>query len=152
MRLAITIEGDQNSGKSSTIKGMINIYGNKSISIMRKGWQRLYLNKDFRYLKLDVYCVPASPSETDFPLQERFSELIPEVLIVALQPNGHLYEDSCDFLKSYGYTVLSYQVPDKQAGKEWERFDTTSKETKLAQRADTLIKDIRKFIRHNRLV
>lgn len=146
MRLAIVIEGNQNSGKTSTIRELVNIYGNKSVSQMRRGWQRLYINRIFQYLKLNIYCVPASPSETGKPLIKRFPVWIPEVLIVAVQPNGQHYSSSYSFLNTNGYQILSYRINNSKGSGDWDRFDKTTQSIKLQNRADQIITDIRQFI------
>lgn len=152
MKLAIVIEGNQNSGKTSTIKELVNIYGNKSVSQMKRGWQRLFLNKIFEYLKLDVYCVPASPSETGIELKKRFPNWMPEVLIVAVQPNGQYYSSSYNFLNTNSYHILSYKISNVKGTKDWDRFDNITKSTKLGNRANEIIMDIRKFINTNGLI
>ncbi len=152
MKLAIVIEGHQNSGKTSTIRELINTYGNKSISQMKRGWQRLFLNQTFEYLKLDIYCVPASPSETGIELIKRFPKWKPEVLIVAVQPNGQHYSSSNTFLNNNNYTVLRYSLTNNSGNLDWDRFNQTNKSIKLRNRADEIILDIRNFIKTNNLI
>ncbi|MHC9087455.1 hypothetical protein ACXIHB_01960 [Tenacibaculum sp. IMCC1] len=152
MKLAIVIEGHQNSGKTSTIKELINSYGNKSISQMKRGWQKLFLNSIFKYLKLDIYCVPASPSETNIELIKRFPNWVPEVLIVAVQPNGQHYSSSMSFLTNNNYQILKYSLTNNNGNLDWDRFDSSTKQNKLSNRADEIIFDIRSFINNNNLI
>lgn len=110
MKLAIVIEGVPNSGKTSTIRELINSYGNRTLRVMRRGWNRIFLNRNFTYLKLDFYCVPASPSETNIELNQRFADWRPDVLIVALQINGQHYLSSQNFLNNNNYNILRYSI------------------------------------------
>lgn len=153
MKLAIVIEGDQNSGKTSTIKHLINTYGNKSISQLKRGWQQVYLNSSFQYLKLDFYCVPASPSETGFELHKRFNNnWIPEIIVVALQPSGKHYSNSNNFLSSNNYSILTYRINNSEGNSDWDRFDENSMNNKLTNRSNQIVKDIRQFINSNSLI
>lgn len=146
MKLAIVVEGLPNSGKTSTIRELVNSYGNKTLSVMRKGWNRIYLNRNFEYLKLDFYCVPASPSETNIELSQRFPDWHPDVLIVALQINGQHYISSQTFLNVNNYNILTYSITNQEGNRTWERFDDTNKVDKLRERADEIVEDIKKFI------
>ena len=153
MRLAIVIEGSQNSGKTSTIKNLVNCYGNKNISQMKRGWQRIFLNNSFQYLKLNFYCVPASPSETGIELKKRFNNIwIPEVIIVALQPNGKHYSSSNVFLTNNNYSILRYRINNSNGNSDWDRFNNNTKVRKLNNRANQIIGDIRQFINNNNLI
>ncbi len=155
MRLAIVIEGKPNSGKTSTIKELVNVNKDKdqSITRIRQGWQRLVLNKNFQYLKLDAYCVPSSPSETGIELQKRFQEGVPDVLIVAIQtPEGQYHLSSLKFLSSNNYTILRYEIKNDEGSSDWNRFDNSTKSTKLSKRAKKIINDIKEFIKDNRLI
>lgn len=152
MKLAIVIEGVPNSGKTSTIKTLINSYGNKTLSRMKRGWNRIFLNRNFEYLKLDFYCVPASPSETNIKLSQRFPNWQPEVLIVALQVNGQHYSSSQAFLNNHNYNVLRYSMINQSGSQIWERFNQTNRIQKLDNRVDEIVKDIRQFITSNQII
>ena len=89
MKLAILILGVQNSGKTSTIKHLINTHSTKTLSIMRAGWNIIYFNSSFMSLRLNFFCVPASPTETNKKLSFRFTTPLPTVLIVAEQSGGY---------------------------------------------------------------
>lgn len=90
MRLAILILGKQNSGKRSTIKALIRQQTEKPIRQLKSGRQRLFLNKQFQSLNLDVYCISALPSEKNKKLKDRFAHWKPETLIVAEQPMNNI--------------------------------------------------------------
>lgn len=152
MKLAILIQGEQNSGKTSTIRELINLQSDKSVSNMRRGWQRIFLNKQFKYLKLDVYCVPASPSETNIKLGDRFPKWMPEVLIVAEQPSGKHYSDTINFLNNNNYNVLNFAISNTNGNSDWERFTNSDRTIKLGNRTNHIVSEIRQFIAINNLI
>src|SRR5262245_17929263 len=141
MKLAVLIVGEQNSGKTSTIKYLINTYDHKSLSIMKAGWQSIFLNSIFKSLKLNFFCVPASPTETGIDLSERFKDWgwIPEVIIVAEQLNGSKYSNTIDFLKVNNYHVIRFDIDNKGGVQDWQRFDKTNEVLKLKNRANQII-------------
>lgn len=64
MKLAIIIEGVQNSGKTSTILHFVNQYRSKQVIKMRSGWKNLFLNQSFQSLEIKTYIISSSPSES----------------------------------------------------------------------------------------
>lgn len=152
MKIVILIEGEQNSGKTSTIKEIINNHSKNTISVMRRGWQRIWLNSQFPYLNMDVYCVPASPSETNIKLTDRFAQWMPDVLILAEQRNGQHYSNTYSFLTRNNYIILRYQLTNSYGKGDWERFDNSNKSIKLNNRANAIINDLRLTIRNNNLI
>ena len=154
MRIAIVIWGVQNSGKSSSFKGIIHNYSNKQISQMKRGWQKLFLNSIFTYLNIDSYFFPSSPTETGLNLEDHFNiwGWIPDVIFVAEQINGRNAPHTTSFLNNNGYQVMSYTLSNINGQGVWDRFDTTNEQTKLKARADEIINDIRAYIRANRIV
>lgn len=152
MKLAIVIEGAQNSGKTSTIKGLVNLFTDKRLKQMKRGWQHIFLNPIFKSLRLICYCIPASPSETGIKIGKLLNGLCPEVLIVAEQPSGVNYVDTLAYLKTNGYLVKSFSISNKVGLLDWERFDSTSKKTKLNNRANEVVQEIRDFIKSRGIV
>ena len=152
MRLAILIIGVQNSGKTTTIKHLVNSHSDKSLSVMRAGWQSIFLNSTFKYLKLNFFCVPASPTETKTKLSKRFPNFLPEVLIVAEQLNGANYSSTLNFLNTNNFTVIAYNLSNTIGKSDWDKFDNTSKSIKLINRTNQIISDIKQFLRINNIV
>jgi hypothetical protein len=154
MKLAIVIEGDQNSGKTSTIRELISLYTDRSLIQMRVGWQSIYLNPIFKYLRLTCYCVPSSPSESNTKIGDRLNKLgvTPEVLIIAEQPNGKNYSDTYNFLNTNNYTIHTYTIINQNGISDWGRFDSNSKSSKLKNRADEIIDNIKNFTKQNNIV
>ncbi|MGV3459065.1 MAG: hypothetical protein ACO1N9_01295 [Flavobacterium sp.] len=104
MRLAILIVGDQNSGKTSTIKHIVELFNGRILKIARAGWKSIFLNSLLGSLKLIFYCIPASPTETKIKLSARFATWtsLPEVLVIAEQTSGTNYTDTINFLAING--------------------------------------------------
>lgn len=152
MRLAILIIGQQDSGKTTTIKHLVNSYSDKSLKVMRAGWQYIFLNSIFKYLQLNFFCVPASPTETKIKLSDRFSESIPEVLIVAEQLNGFNYQNTINFLNANRYNIITYNLSNVNGTSDWDRFDAKNKTIKLDNRVNQIISDIKLFIRANGII
>lgn len=154
MRLAIIIEGTQNSGKTSTIKELIKLFGFKSLKQMKAGWQQIFLNSIFKSLRIVFYGIPASPSETDIPLSTRFKswQHLPEVLILAEQIGGQHHANTMAFLAANHYNVQIFTISNSNGINHWERFDNTTKSIKLSKRADEIIDFIKKFIKANSII
>ena len=154
MRLAILIVGEQNSGKTSTIKHLINTYGFKTLSVMRAGWNQIFLNSVFKSLRLHFYCIPASPTETGIDLSERFSSWhnLPEVLVVAEQLHGSKLSSTLSFLAANGYHVERFDINNVKGVSNWERYDLTTEKMKLDNRANDIIQQIKSFIISRRII
>lgn len=154
MKLAIIIVGVQNSGKTSTIRHLINKYCDKSLSVMRAGWQYPFLNSSFKSLRLNVYCIPASPTETNIELKDRFKDwdYIPQVLIVAEQSVPSKYPSTISYLTGNGYTIMQYDILNSIGTMDWERFNSKDEIIKLDNRANQIINDIKTFIKTNGII
>lgn len=149
MRLAILIVGLQNSGKTSTIRHLISLYNGRSLKIMKAGWKDIFLNSIFKSLRLDFYCIPASPSETKVELSTRFAKWawLPETLIVAEQAGGIHYASTINFLNSNGYHILRYDILNSNGPADWERFNKGNMAGKLDNRANQIVSDIKQFLK-----
>lgn len=154
MRLAILIVGDQNSGKTSTVKHLIAQYNGKILKIARASWKSIFLNSILGSLKLIFYCIPASPTETKIKLSTRFSTWtsLPEVLVIAEQTSGTNYPDTISYLAANGYHVLRYDLLNTNGSANWERFNMSNMNTKLDNRANEIVSDIKSFIRSNGII
>lgn len=152
MKLAILIEGEQNSGKTTTIRALVNKYSGRKLVQMKRGWQHLFLNPKFTSLRQICYCLPSSPSERGVKIGEFLKGLNPEVLIVAEQPSGVNYADTYSYLKSKGYSIVTFKITNKLGSGLWERFDSVSKKSKLNGRADEMIDAIKTFITSSHII
>ncbi|KRB56936.1 MULTISPECIES: hypothetical protein [Flavobacterium] len=154
MRLAIIIEGTQNSGKTSTIKELIKLFGFKNLKQMKAGWQQIFLNPIFKSLRIVFYCIPASPSETDIPLSKRFEEWqhLPEMLILAEQVGGQHHGSTMAFLNANHYHIKVFSINNSNGVNHWERFDNLTKNVKLSKRAYDITDFIKSFLKTNSIV
>jgi hypothetical protein len=154
MRLAILIVGEQNSGKTSTIKHLIELYNGRILKNARASWKSIFLNSLLGSLKLIFYCIPASPTETKIKLSARFATwtFLPEVLVIAEQSGGTNYPDTINFLALNGYNVLRYDILKTSGPADWERFNSGNVKTKLDNRANEIVDDIKNFIKSNGII
>ncbi|MDN3674107.1 hypothetical protein QWY99_13680 [Flavobacterium branchiarum] len=154
MRLAIIIEGTQNSGKTSTIKELIKLFGFKNLKQMKAGWQQIFLNPIFKSLRISFYCIPASPTETDIPLSKRFEEweYLPEMIILAEQTSGRHHASTIAFLTANHYNIKVFPINNSIGVNHWERFDNSTKNSKLSKRVDDITDFIKSFIKTNSIV
>jgi len=152
MKLAIVIEGEQNSGKTSTIRAMINLFTGRKLVQMKRGWQQIFLNPTFKSLKLNCYCIPASPSETGIKIGDRLKGFTPRILIVAEQPSGQYFSDTYNFLNANGYSIETFSIHNTIGRSTWERFDVSSQSAKMKARADEILNSIKLFLKTNSIV
>jgi hypothetical protein len=152
MRLAILIVGIQNSGKTSTIRHLISLYNGRALKVMRASWKDVFLNPLFKSLRLNFYCIPASPTETNFKLSLRCASWFPEVLIVAEQAGGANYADTINFLATNHYHVLRYDILNTNGASDWERFNASNMTSKLDNRANEIVNDIKKFLKTSGII
>ena len=152
MRLAILIVGLQNSGKTSTIKHLISAYNGRTLKIMKAGWKDIFLNPLLKSVRLNFYCIPASPTETKIKLSVRCATWFPEVLIIAEQTGGANYADTISFLTTNHYHVHRYDILATGGPADWERFNVGNMTVKLDNRANQIVADIKNFLKTNGIV
>lgn len=152
MKLAIVIEGSQNSGKTTTIKHFIGKQTDRKLRFMKKGFQAIFLDKNFKALKLHLYCLPASPSETGKTIGELLPTRRPSAIIVAEQPGGKQYTNAFKFLEENDYTNLKYSISEDKNNYPWSKFDNADKGEKLQTRTQQILFDIKDFIRTNNII
>jgi hypothetical protein len=152
MKLAIVIEGNQNSGKTSTIKHLISQQRGWAVRNMKQGFQAIFLDKQFKSLKLHLYCLPASPSETGKTIGELLPTRRPSAIIVAEQPGGKQYTNTFKFLEENDYTILKYSISEDKNNNPWSKFDNADKGEKLQTRTQQILFDIKDFMRTNNIM
>lgn len=154
MKLAIIIEGVQNSGKTSTILHFVNQHQSRTLTVMRSGLKSLYLNPSFQALRVEPYIISSSPSESDTPLSKRFSGLavLPELIIIAEQTGGRHQANTITFLTTNGYSIVTFPITNVIGSLDWQRFDTSNKAIKLTNRANEIMDSIKSFIKINSII
>lgn len=146
MKLAIVIEGNQNSGKTTTIKHLISQQRGWAVRNMKKGFQTIFLDKNFKALKLHLYCLPASPSETGKTIGELLPNRRPSAIMIAEQPGGKQYANTFKFLEETDYTILKYSISEDKNNYPWSKFDNADKDEKLEKRVNQIIDDIKDLL------
>jgi len=147
-RIAIVILGLPNSGKSSTFKHIVLKYGGKKLQRIKRGWQSL---KKINSSILRVYFVPASPTETNIKLEDRFKDWkeLPEILFVAEQTDGHNRQSTFDFLDKHEYKILKFELSNQNGDGIWDRFkkNTEEEENKLNDRTREIVSKLKEEIK-----
>lgn len=149
MKLAVLIIGLQNSGKTTTLREIVKIHTGKEQKQMKAGWRILSLFPEFHDLTIHSYFIPASPSETNLKISDRFEKLNPEILFVAEQINGQNYSDTMAFLTINNYTILRYDLINREGDNIWERFNEFNKSQRLYDRTNLIMNDIHYQIKIN---
>ena len=148
-KLAIILLGKQNSGKTSTIKYFDKKYDeyNRNKKYCKKGWRHLQLFKEeLGALFSLIYFIPASPSETNFPLKDRLKEFKPELLLVAEQENGKEYENTIQFLDDNNYEIEVFNLQRIKSANIWNEWTKETMEGILDNRATTIRNTFKSFI------
>lgn len=148
MKLAIVIEGEQNSGKTSTIKFLLNYQ-------QARLWMKYHilLSNKFSCLNVFVEAISSSPTERNEPLSITIGSNTPDFLIIAEQKGGALSNNTYAFLKSNSYDVITFKLTNIVGSDIWDRWTSPSDETpRLQARKDEIIKTIINFIKVNNLI
>lgn len=152
MRLAILIVGVQNGGKTTTIKHLISAYNGRTLKVMRAGWKNIFLNPLLKSMRLNFFCVPASPTETKVKLSTRFVTNPPDILVVAEQIGGANFPDTINFLAIHGYHVLRYDILTTSGITVWERSTAANRIAKLDNRVNQIVGDIKLFLKTSGII
>jgi len=154
MNLAVVIVGAQNSGKTSTIRYLINKYSDSNLANFKAAFKFLFLNSSFKSIKITAFCIPSSPSESNRPLATRFQNWnpFPQILILPEQPGGQHYLNTINFLQNNNYKILYFHLSNQIGINHWDRFDSSSQIHILDLRADEIIAEIRTFINVQNLI
>ncbi|MCT4588805.1 MAG: hypothetical protein N4A71_13330 [Carboxylicivirga sp.] len=148
MKIAIVILGEQNSGKTETLRKFVKTYSDRRQKQMRAGWRELSIYKEHLWeLKLHAYFVPASPSETDYKLKDRIKDMgyTPEILFLAEQTDGHNRESTFEFLNKKEYEIIQFELSNEKGDGTWDRFNKSTESKKLNSRTQEInskLKDV----------
>lgn len=151
-RLAIIILGEQNSGKTSTLRSYSDYY-HKEVSTLKKGFRYGVSPFKPKYwgIKVFTYILPSSPTESGIPLiaskgpQNWFADLV----LMAEQLNGSEYSNSIHYLMTHQYHIKEFVVSNHVGDGVWDRWDVGDNfrmNAKLLQRREEIGDYIRNFI------
>ncbi len=147
-KIAILIVGNQNSGKTTTIKYFDKTYdeNEKLKRYCKKGWRYLELFKGKLHAVLSlVYFIPASPSETQKPLKTYLKKMRPELLLVAEQKYGKEYNNTVTFLNENNYKIVEFHTKD-ETNQIWKKWNNKNFENLMEKRAVEIGNAFREFI------
>lgn len=151
-RLAIVIIGEQNSGKTSTLREYSDYY-HKPVNTLKKGFRYgvTPFKPKFWSVKIFTYILPSSPTESGIPLKDTIDphDWYPDLLLMAEQTNGVQYSKSIHYLMGNEYHVKQFNISKNIGNEVWDRWndgDVSMMKAKLLQRREEIAEYIRKFI------
>ncbi|SEA76733.1 P-loop NTPase family protein [Pedobacter hartonius] len=150
--LAIIILGDQNVGKTTTIRRFLDIYHtHKKVTVLKKG-MRYGLSPftpNFDMVKIDAYILPSSPTESGIALSDSIKVIgwNPHLILMAEQDRGKEYANSINFLRNENYHIKEFHVKNIEELQIWSRWKYSAEmNTKLHYRVEEIAEYIRGFI------
>jgi len=153
-KFAVLIVGNQNSGKTATIKNFQKLHedNNREILQCRFGWRRINLF----FGKLDalsclIYFIPSSPTEKNISLENLLKKImpmdsLPELFLIAEQLDGKEYNSTKDFLEKMGYEIKELGINSDKTGGIWEFCSEIDKDKILTERATEIGNAFRNYI------
>lgn len=151
-KLAILIIGEQNSGKTTTLRSYSDYY-HKPVSTLKKGfrWDIAPFRPKFEAVKMWAYLLPSSPTESNIPLADTVDpiEWYPDLILMPEQLNGNEYSNSIHYLMANEYEVKEYNISNYIGDGIWDRWKDGDKfrmEAKLLQRREEIADYIRSYL------
>lgn len=151
-RLAIVIIGEQNSGKTTTIRKFSDFY-HKPVSTLKKGFRYDISPFKPKYwgIKIFTYILASSPTESNLSLEDTIEPLewYPDLLIIPEQKNGKEYSKTIHYLMKNEYEIKQFIISDLVSDGVWDRWDSGDKlreDAKLLHRREEIAEYIRKYL------
>ena len=152
-RLAIILVGEQNSGKTSTIRQFNDFYSQKSVTTLKKGFRYNIspFKPKYMAIKIAAYILASSPTESNIPLKDSIDPIgwLPDFIIMPEQTNGMEYSNSIHYLMSNEYELKEFAISDIVGDGVWDKWqtgDTFIEEAKLFYRRELIAEYIREFL------
>lgn len=149
--LAIIITGEQNSGKTTTLRHFCNTYYHKEVSTFKQGWRHgMSPFADYYYgVKITAYVLPSSRTEKQESLETIFNglEWYPDFLFMAEQLNGAEYENTMRFLRENNYHIKEFRLEATNPDPVWHRYDPKDETVILTHRTEQIADYVRGFIK-----
>lgn len=148
--LAIIIVGDQNSGKTTTLRHFCNTYDYKSVSTFKQGWRMgiTPFKENYYGVKIVSYFLPSSRTERGKSLRDTFSELDwqPDFLFMAEQKGGAEYDRTIRFLREKKYHIKEFLLDNSNPDSIWHRYEAKDAKLILEHRTEVIADYVRNFI------
>jgi hypothetical protein len=150
-RLAIIIVGEQNSGKTTTLKSYCDYYY-EFVNTFKPGWRRTVVpfRPKFETIKIIPFVLPWSPTEKKIPLAKTINiKWLPDVLLMAEQFNGAEYSNTVHFLMKHEYYIKEFNLSNVEGDGVWDRWKKGNKlqeDGKIIQRREEVAECIRQFL------
>jgi len=140
-KIAVLITGNPDSGKTTTIKFFEKKYDedHREKRVCRAGWRRvqLFLGK-LDALSVFIFFIPASPTETNFPVKTRLGEMLPEMILIAEQPEGKAYVATKAFLDVNNYKIIEFNLDRSNSKGIWNEWNDKNFEKIMKKRANEI--------------
>lgn len=153
-KLAIIIIGEQNSGKTTSLRSYSDYY-HKPVSTLKKGfrWDIAPFRPKFEAIKIWAYLIPSSPTESNTPLSTTIDPLdwYPDLILMPEQVNGKEYSNSLHYLMVNEYHIREYHISKNIGDGIWDRWKDGDKfrmEAKLLQRREEIADYIRLYLKN----
>jgi GTPase SAR1 family protein len=148
-RLAIILVGNQNSGKTTTLKYYCNSYRHHQVGVFKQGWRHNitpFADK-FYGVRISAYFLPSSRSEKATPLKETFDSLDwwPDFLFMAEQLNGAEYNNTIRILRENDYHIKEFILDNKNMDSIWHYYDPVDENLFLQYRKEAIAEYVRQF-------
>lgn len=150
-RLAILIKGYRNVGKTSTIRHYDMIHHKSGKTNCKRGIRYIRPFENFKNIIIQLYILPASPTESNCPLKKYIEDLdeSPDFILMAEQLNGKEYQNTTDFLRENNYEIKEFDI-NKNGGSVWGKWEADKPdEKKLDERVNQINNYITDFIKLN---
>ncbi|WP_307996623.1 hypothetical protein [uncultured Bacteroides sp.] len=148
MKLAIVIEGEQNSGKTSTIKYLLNYQ-------QARLWMKnhIILSNNFNSINVFAEAISSSPTERKEYLPVTLGNSTPDFLIIAEQKGGAFLSSTYAYLNTNSYYIITFKLTNIVGANIWDRWTSPLDEvSRLQARKDEIIKAIINFIKVNNII
>lgn len=149
-RLAILLVGNQNSGKTTTLKHFCNSYRFHQADVFKQGWRYDITPFANKYLgvKVVAYFLPSSRTEKATPLETVFDSLewYPDFLFMAEQLNGAEYQNTIRTLRENDYHIKEFILDSSNSDTIWRYYDKSDEDLFLNYRTEAMAEYVRRFI------
>ncbi len=148
--LAIIIVGNQNVGKTTTLKHFCETYTNRNVSTFKAGFRNdlMPFFDKYRGVKVGAWFFPSSPTEKKEPLEDEFGSLgwTPDFILMAEQLQGAEYANTIRSLRVRNYHVKEFLLDNSNPDTIWHHFDEQDRNLFLIHRTEQIADYMRSFI------